>query len=296
MTPLAHDTVPGHGAGWWWLALLPPALAAAVWFARGTVVLHARATRREQRPRPAAAVAGVAVAAAAVAPPVERLLEGRFVTHMAEHMVLIVVAAPLLAVGAPGLAVWVGLPRRMRSWLARLLRRRTATVARDLLLVPAVAWSLHVATLWFWHFPAPYDAALRTPVLHAVEHAMFLGTAWLFWWHALAPSRRRLDPPFAALYVAAAALPSAALGAVLTFAPAALYPAQARLAAGAGADVLADQQLAGLIMWVPADVVYIGVALAVFRSWFGSRPDPVVAPLDARLAATTAHASGDGPG
>jgi putative membrane protein len=294
MTLLAHDTVPGHGSAWW-LLLLPLLLAAGVWFARGALVVHR--ARRQQRVRLLAGVAGIAVATAAVVPPVEHMLESRFATHMAEHMMLVVVAAPLLALGAPGRVVWVGLPRRVRAWLARFLHGRSATVARDLLLTPAVAWSLHVMTLWFWHFPAPYDAALRSPVLHATEHALFLATAWLFWWQALAPSRRRLSPPFAALYVAAAALPSAALGAVLTFAPAPLYPAQARLAAGTGADVLADQQLAGMIMWVPADVVYLGVAVAIFRCWFTRRQDPVVTPLDARPAGPApARTAGGGSG
>lgn len=287
MSPHTHLAAPaGPLTGALPSALVTIALVVvAMCYARGVLVMYrsGRAWRR-QRLRLLAGAAGTAVAVAALLPSVERFAENRLATHMVEHMALIVVAAPLLAAGVPGRALWIGLPRRVRAPLARVLHRHRAALAAagGVLLLPALAWCGHVATLWVWHFPAAYDAALRSPLLHAAEHALFLGTAWLFWWHVVAPSRRRLSPPFATLYVAAAALPSAALGAVLTFAPAPLYPVQAQAAIRAGADALTDQQLAGLIMWVPADVAYLAIAVALFLSWFARGSGPVVVPPDAR--------------
>jgi len=127
---------------------------------------------------------------------------------------------------------------------------------------------VHVATLWAWHLPGPYQAALASDAVHAAEHASFLGTAVLFWWVVLSrPGRRRLAPGFAVLYLFAAALQGSALGALLTLAPAPLYPLQAAAAQVWGPGPLADQQLAGLIMWVPADLVYLGAAGALFMGW-----------------------------
>ncbi|OZM77197.1 cytochrome c oxidase assembly protein [Pseudonocardia sp. MH-G8] len=291
MTVLAHD-VPAHPAEQ--LLLVPGtllALLAVACYARGTWVMrrHRRAWRA-QRWRLLAGWAGIAVTAAAVAPPVERFTDDQLFTHMLQHMTLIVIAAPLLAL-APGRAVWIGLPRGLRTGPARWLHRPAPTAVRDVLLLPAVAWSVHVGALWAWHLPAAYDAALHSAVLHATEHALFLGTAWLFWWHALTPSRRRLSPPLGALYLATAMLPMAALGAILTFAPEPLYPAHAT--GHAGADALTDQQLAGLIMWIPADVIYFAVAVALFLSWFirgSATAGPL--PLDAREDAAAAPVSG----
>jgi putative membrane protein len=281
----AHlDPHPEPAAG----PLLVPVVAAlvilALCYVRGTLTLCRHGRRREQRLRLLACGAGIAAVTVTILP-LGRLMESRLATHMLEHMVLIVIAAPLLAMGACGQAVWVGLPRRVRAPLARWLHRPAPGALRDALLLPPVAWATHVAVLWTWHLPAAYDAALRSPVLHALEHALFLGTAWLFWWHIAAPSRRRLSPPLATLYLTAAALPGAALGAVLTFAPAPLYPVQAQAAADAGADVMTDQRLAGLIMWVPVDVAYLAVAMTLFLSWFARGGDPAVLPSDARAPA-----------
>jgi cytochrome c oxidase assembly factor CtaG len=189
---------------------------------------------------------------------------------MAQHMLLIVVAAPLLAAGSFGLAGLGLLPVRRRARLARwrlALRRSPVT---GFLWLPVTAWLAHVLALWGWHLPGAYDAALRSPPLHLLEHACFLLTAWAFWWHVLRTGRLRMPAGLAVLYVAAVSVPSAALGAVLTFASRPLYLDQARAALAAGVDPLVDQQLAGLVMWVPADVVYLAVTVVLFLPWLAA--------------------------
>ena len=236
--------------------------AAAAGYGRGW-----RRLRRGRRPasgrRAAAFGAGLAVVAVALLPPLDALAGTLFAAHMAQHMLLVMVAAPLLVLGAPGLPLAVALTPAWRRRLARLRRHAAVASARRLLTRPAVAWGVHVAALWAWHLPGPYQAALASAPLHAAEHACFLGTAVVFWWVVLsAESRRRLAPGFAMLYLFAAALQGSALGAVLTFAPVPLYPLQT--------SSLADQQLAGLVMWVPADLVYLGTAGVLFMRWLAS--------------------------
>ncbi|MER7614614.1 cytochrome c oxidase assembly protein [Nonomuraea wenchangensis] len=233
--------------------------------------------RRLGRVRVWAFAGGLGSVAAALLPPLDAVADERFSTHMLQHMILISAAGPLLAAGSPGLPLTLALPRRARRVLA-LARHVLRRVPRR----PVAAWAAHVGVLWFWHLPGPYELALRDPVAHLVEHACFLGTSYLLWTHVLSSSRSRLNPPVAILYLFATALPSAALGAVLTLAGAPLFPGQAAAALASGADPLTDQQLAGLIMWIPADLVYLGAIFAVFLAWMDgpremSAPRPSVA-------------------
>ena len=232
--------------------------------------------------------AGLATVAVALLSPLDRLAHLLFAAHMAQHMLLVLVAAPLLVLGGPGLPLAVALAPGWRRRLGRLRHRPAWTAARDLLTRPLVAWGVHVGTLWAWHLPGPYQAALASDAVHAAEHASFLGTGLLFWWVVLSrPGRRRLAPGFAVLYLFAAALQGSALGALLTLAPAPLYPLQAA-AAPSGPAALADQQLAGLVMWIPADLVYLGAAGTLFMGWLLSlerasprqeAPDPRPVPV-----------------
>ncbi|WP_067172043.1 cytochrome c oxidase assembly protein [Microtetraspora niveoalba] len=238
----------------------PPALRAARAAGAGA--------RRLGRWRVAAFATGLLALAAALLPPLDHLADERFSAHMGQHMLLMVVAAPLLAAGAPGLVLPLVLPPRWRARLAAL-RHVSRTALRPLYL-PVTAWAVHSAVLWIWHLPAAYDLALDVEPVHVAEHACFLAAAWLLWWHVVTPTRHRLCPPVAMLYMFVTALPAAALGAVLTLAPAPLYPSQAAAAAASGVNPLTDQQLAGLVMWVPADVVYFAAIVVFFLAWMGT--------------------------
>lgn len=170
---------------------------------------------------------------------------------MVQHELLIVLAAPLLALARPQRVLLASLPRNARHLAGRCLRR--------LRLSMAVAWTLHALVFWLWHIPTLYAAAAHQPLLHAAQHASFFGTALLFWWTVL---ERRAAFGAAALYTFATALHTGLLGALLFLAPRPWYAPYA-----AAPDALEDQQLAGLIMWVPGGVVLALTALLLFWRW-----------------------------
>jgi cytochrome c oxidase assembly factor CtaG len=150
---------------------------------------------------------------------------------------------------------------------------------------PVVAWSLATGTLWAWHLPVLYNAALRSESVHIAQHLLFLATASIFWWPVFCPlEERRLPPPGAAAYLFAAASAGSLLGIYFTFAPPGLYPAYLHLQPQGDPAVLhvlrdewgltpaPDQQLGGLIMWVPGGLVYLGAIMGAFARWH-SAPD-----------------------
>lgn len=238
-------------------------------YAAGVRRLWGAGRRRRVGPgRVACFFAGLAVVAVALLSPVEALAERVLWGHMLQHVLLVLVAAPLIVVASPGLPVLYALPagdrRRVVAWSAR---SRLASSFR-LVARPVPAWLVATSVLWAWHVPSLYQAALESAWIHGLEHATLLGTALLFWWVALDPaSRRRMAQGSEVLYVFTAGLAGSALGALLTFADVALYPAYGSSAAALGLTALQDQQLAGVIMWIPAGLVYLGAAAALFVSW-----------------------------
>lgn len=216
--------------------------------------LYVAGARRQRVRRPwhtAAFAAGLTVLAAALAPPLHELAEVRLWAHMVQHELIIVLAAPLVALARPHRALLAWLPQNPRRLAGRCLRRLRVSLA--------TAWTLHALVFWLWHIPALYAAAANQPLLHAAQHASFFGTALFFWWTVL---ERRAAFGAAALYTFATALTTGFLGALLFLAPRPWY-APYRTAA----DALEDQQLAGLIMWVPGGVILALTALLLFWRW-----------------------------
>jgi putative membrane protein len=221
--------------------------------------MRASATRRVLAP-----AAGGLLAVAAVAPPMHEAAETSLAAHMVQHLVLILAAAPLLALGRPVALALRGLPRRSRRAVARRGHRLGVTAALPALAVGA--WIAHVVVLWAWHAPRPYDWAIASPAGHALEHLSLIVTAYAFWAAALNP--RILGPGGAALYLFAGAAQGTALGALLVLADTPWYPGYAASAGAWGLTPLQEQQLAGLIMWIPGGLVYAGAALAIVARVF----------------------------
>jgi putative membrane protein len=201
--------------------------------------------------------------------PLDALADVRFSAHMSQHELLMLVGAPLIVLGKPFVAgAWVlddGARERWLAWVRRSHLRAGWRVATHPLLVLAV----HGAVLWIWHIPALFEAALAHPGLHAVQHAMFFGTAMLFWWALIDGRYGRAGYGVSVAYVFATAMHSGFLGVLATLARHTWYPTHAERTAAAGADALVDQQLAGLIMWVPAGVILTAIGLALFVAWLG---------------------------
>jgi cytochrome c oxidase assembly factor CtaG len=136
-----------------------------------------------------------------------------------------------------------------------------------MLTTPSIAFGLHAVALWAWHLPGLYQATLASELLHSFQHASFLFTALLFWWTILGASRAEIARGRAILYLFLTALQTGALGALLTFAPSLWYPAYARTTGPWGLSPLDDQQLGGLIMWIPGSLAYLVAALALLAQW-----------------------------
>lgn len=228
--------------------------ASAGLYVRGLARLWGRAGtgRGVSRGRTGAFAAGLAIAAALLLTPLEGLAGRALWAHMIQHSGLMLVAAPLLILGRPGLAFLWALSPGSRSWLGRLGRGPAGAAWRSLT-SPLGAWLAYFAVLWLWHIPAMHQAALADELVHTLQHAAFIAAAMLLW-------TALIERPGAATVIAvfATLAHSVALAALLTVSNRLWYPAYA----GAwGLEGLADQQLAGLIMWVPGCLPLVGAAL-----------------------------------
>jgi putative membrane protein len=218
----------------------------------------------------------------ALVTPLDKVSSALFSAHMTQHLVLVLAAAPMLVLGSPLLATLWALPTRVRRALGRWwVRARVLRALCRSLGNPLVIWTAHTVALWLWHVPSLYQSALHYERMHALEHASFVGTALPFWWLLLRPDRRR-RLPFGAdlLYLFAAMMQSGALGALITLAGTPWYPEHAPWTRAWGLTPLEDQELAGLIMWVPASLIYLGALAAAFRAGMArlERERPALAP------------------
>ncbi len=223
-----------------WIAQL---IFTAAWFAYAWGAAHVRPTG----PRRLAFHAAMLIGGLALFGPLDHWAEGSTAWHMLQHMLLMVVMAPLAVLARP----WPQWRAATRGWfdpawraLARLVRR------------PMACALLHAAAIWAWHAPGPYMAAVFDPTLHVLEHASFVSTAALFWWSVFHAGRAgSLGALMALLFTL---MHTGLLGAVLTFAREPLYWRESR--------ELWDQQLAGLVMWIPGGAAYIAAAAWVIAS------------------------------
>jgi cytochrome c oxidase assembly factor CtaG len=229
-----------------------------------------------QRWEAAAFAAGWITLLLALVSPLHRLGGTLFSAHMAQHELLMAVAAPLLVLGRPLVPFVWALPmtwrRTVGSWAAAAPVRRTW----EMLTLPLVAWTLHAAAIWLWHAPPLFESTLRSELIHTLQHMSFLGSGLLFWWALLRGREGRIGRPAAVLYLFTTSLHTTVLGALLTFSSRLWYPLYASSTAMWGLTPLEDQQLAGLIMWVPANLTYLLAALVIAAAWL-KEPTPTVA-------------------
>ncbi|HEY8116760.1 MAG TPA: cytochrome c oxidase assembly protein [Actinomycetota bacterium] len=264
---LAHATVaPADLWGAW------PFDPLVVFALVSAIVAYARGYRRWRRRSAAAAACfacGILAVAVALLTPLDAAAEALFSAHMTQHLILVVVAAPLLVAGRPVTTVMVGLPAGARRTASRLRRAVAASGLSRALRTPVVAWTVFTICLWAWHTPLLYTVALENGAVHAIEHVSFLLTSMLAW--SVALSRRSVTPLGVlgrALFLVATALQGAVLGALLLFARAPLYPVHGRGPWLWGLTPLEDQQLAGALMWIPPSVIYLAVAAGILVAAF----------------------------
>jgi cytochrome c oxidase assembly factor CtaG len=211
--------------------------------------------------------AGMLTLVLALLSPLDTLAARMFSAHMVQHLLLMMVAPPLLVWSRPTLAwLWAfPLPERrgIGRWWATSPRLQSLYA---FLMLPLTVWLLASLALWFWHIPGMYDWALANDFVHAIEHGCFFLTSLAFWTLVMAPyGERNTRHGVAMIAVVTFALHSGILGALLTFAAAPLY--QVHGTPPFSLTPLEDQQLAGLIMWIPASLVYVGVFSWLFVRW-----------------------------
>ncbi len=203
---------------------------------------------------------------AALISPLDAMSGALFSAHMVQHLILMMITAPLLALSELPVAVVWALPRGWAQGLGRGLNRSRAWQA---LTSPVSAWLLFAATMWIWHASTLYEAALRNETIHTVEHLSFVLASMLFWWVLFRrTTAEHVHYGMVILYLFTTMLQSTILGALMTFTSLAWYSSYASTASAWGLTPLEDQQLAGLIMWMPGGVVFTLMTIGYFAAWF----------------------------
>ncbi len=204
--------------------------------------------------------------ALALVSPLHPLGEALFSAHMVQHEILMLVAAPLLVLSRPLVTFLWGLPFQWRRTLGRWAKADPVHYTWTTITDPFTAWWLHAAAIWIWHAPVMFDLTLESELAHTAQHLSFFLSALLFWW-ALFYSLGRKSYGAGVLYVFTTAVHTSILGALLTFAPHIWYHGYSTTTQAWGMTPLQDQQIGGLIMWVPASLVYLAAGLVLFASW-----------------------------
>jgi putative copper resistance protein D len=243
---------------------------------------------------------GVFTLLIALASPIATYDTTLFSIHMVQHLLLTLVAAPFLALGAPiTLLLRLSSPETRRRLILPVLHSRPVRVISH----PVVAWIIFAAVMWGTHFSPIFDASLDNDLIHVFEHVLYLASALLFWWPVVGadPSPWRLPHPVRVVYLFLGMPQSSFLGVAILSAPAVLYPHYATLLRSWGPTPLADQQLAGGIMWVFGDAAFlVGLILAV-AVWLkaeeveGRRLDAQLDREEARQAKLRAARATDSP-
>jgi putative membrane protein len=190
-----------------------------------------------------------------------------FSAHMTQHELLMIGAAPLLVLGRPIVAFLFALPLQDARQISRVARVPSLKKVWSWLTEPLIGWGIHAAALWLWHIPRFFEATLTSNFVHDVQHLSFFGSALLFWWALIHGRAGVRGFGVAVLYLFTTMAHTGALGALITLANTELYPAYAQTSSRWPLTAMEDQQLGGVIMWVPAGLVYIVAALALIAGW-----------------------------
>lgn len=202
--------------------------------------------------------------AAALLPSIDALANRSFALHMVQHEMLMVVAAPLIVLGRPLEAFAWAASYRVTHAASGLARTSVARKLWWLLTGTLAAWTIHAVAIWLWHVPLLFKAALSNLPLHVLQHTCFFVSALGFWWAAFG-ARMKAPGPSSLASLFTTMLHTSALGALLTFAPTAWYTLGQFPPFGYSA--IEDQQLGGLVMWIPGSLAYVIAGLGVVRIW-----------------------------
>jgi putative membrane protein len=260
--------------------------AAIAWIGIVRRIDQEHPTHPVPRRRSAAFLAGLAVIAVALMSGIDAYDTTLFSVHMVQHVLLTLVAAPLIALGAP-------ITTTLRASSAEVRRRVLLPILHSrvmrVLSFPVVAWIVFAATMWGTHFSPLFDASLENPFVHDLEHALYLGAALLFWWPAvgLDPSPWRMTHPVRVMYVFLQMPQNTFLAVTILSSTVPLYHHYATLVRSWGPSVLEDQAWAGGLMWIGGDLLFIAALAGILAGWMAHERRQE-ATLDRRLDAERA--------
>jgi cytochrome c oxidase assembly factor CtaG len=263
--------------------ILVPLLVGVGLYLRGWASLRRRHHARLTGWNALAFLGGAATILVALGSPIGDLAHRLLLVHMIQHLLLMMVAPPLIWLGAPLAPSLRGLPGPLGIVVARILSAQIVRRLGSIVGHPITTWSAFVASLWAWHTPALYELALRSHLWHHLEHASLFGVGLLVWWTVSQPwPSRPVWPRWAMIpYLALADLQNTALAAILTFADRVLYPTYGAMPRLWGISALEDQATAGVIMWVPGSIAFL-----LPLSWLVARQ---LAPRHAHRPAVPRH-------
>lgn len=223
--------------------------------------------------------AGLLLIAVSLLSPIDVLSSSLFFMHMIQHLLLAMLAPPLLLIADPMPILMWGLPLGWRRGIGRILFNRNAPVriALTRFLNPGVTWFVWIVFLWGWHDSNAYSLALRNDVVHDIEHLTFFVTAMFVWWNITGAAPRfnkRLGWPARFGLALAAIPPNMMLGVILSFAARPIYTYYESVPRLWGIDILTDQQIGGVIMWVPGSMMYLIAALICVARWIDQESGP----------------------
>jgi cytochrome c oxidase assembly factor CtaG len=269
----AHETGAPHEEAGWALdpsITIPLALVGFLYLAGVAGVWRRAGTGRGVSwGESGAFVLGMLTLVVALVSPLHELSERSFALHMVEHELLMVIAAPLLAFASPGAALVWGLPKAWRGTVGAVARTKLAPGWRWAT-QPLQATVIHGVAIWLWHVPALFAAALSHEAVHWVQHASFLGTGLMFWVAMFRIRRDSLAQGIAVADLFVTSIHTGLLGAILVVSRKLWFVSLGGAEIPLGLTPLEDQQLAGLIMWVPGGIVYAAAALYFAGLWIAS--------------------------
>lgn len=270
----AHGAIP-PGMPWWqaWnfdLSLIIPVTLLGWFYLRG---LRRWEHRSREHPwwRTALFYGGLAVYLLAMESPIERLGKHHFSMHMIQHEMVMMYAVPMILLGAPTTPLLRGIPGWLRHGVVRPLAATSGMrMAYRAVTHPAVTILALTMVVWAWHLgPGWWEASLADQKIHDIQHASFTAVSVMFWWNVIDPRplHSRIPHLPRMLYIFGGSLPKHILAAMITFASHTFYPTYAEARRVIPIDPATDQQLAGLIMWVPSEAATLGAMAIVFFMW-----------------------------
>ena len=297
-TDVAHEGVHA-GQQWWERWNFDPELVIPVAIVTGLYLRGLYVWRNRSRPHPrwrtACYLTGIAILLLTIESPLDAVAEHHFFVHMIQHDLLMMYAAPLILLGAPTTPVLRGMPRAVRRVLVRpVMRRREARALYRFVTHPLIAVVVHTGVLWAWHLaPGWYDAAVTNDIVHDLQHFSMTAAGVLVWWNVIdpAPLRSRLGYVWRMGLLIVVGTPKAFLGAMITFSGSLLYDFYDNVEPIIAIEPIRDQEIGGLIMWVPGQMMFLIAAGIVFAVWAHKAEQRQQAEEAERLAAAQAGAA-----